>query len=51
VFLDPGEGHHFFRRNLAKILAVLVGRVDDPGEEVSTTIASVRARTARRRLH
>jgi pimeloyl-ACP methyl ester carboxylesterase len=26
VFLDPDEGHHFFRRRLAKILAVLVDR-------------------------
>jgi pimeloyl-ACP methyl ester carboxylesterase len=49
VFLDPDEGHHFFRRNLAKILAVLVGRVQDPGEEVaSTTLASIRALRRRR---
>jgi pimeloyl-ACP methyl ester carboxylesterase len=48
VFLDPEEGHHFFRRNLAKILAVLVGRVDDPGEEVGTSIATVRALRGRR---
>jgi pimeloyl-ACP methyl ester carboxylesterase len=47
-FLDPDEGHHFFRRRLAKILAVLVGRVQDPGEEVATTIASVRALGAKR---
>jgi pimeloyl-ACP methyl ester carboxylesterase len=26
AFFDPGEGHHFFRRRLAEILAVLVGR-------------------------
>jgi pimeloyl-ACP methyl ester carboxylesterase len=26
VFLDPDEGHHFFRRRLAEILAVLIGR-------------------------
>ncbi len=26
MFLDPGEGHHFFRRRLAEILATLVGR-------------------------
>jgi hypothetical protein len=51
VFLDPHEGHHFFRRNLSKILAVLVGRIDDPGEEVSATIATVRAlRRARPKL-
>jgi len=48
VFLDPGEGHHFFRRRLAKILAVLVGREDDPGEEVVTTLASMRGRAGRR---
>jgi pimeloyl-ACP methyl ester carboxylesterase len=48
VFLDPEEGHHFFRRNLFKILAVLVGRIDDPGEEVASTIASVRALRGRR---
>jgi len=47
-FLDPDEGHHFFRRRLAKILAVLVGRVEDPGEEVEATIASVRALGAKR---
>jgi pimeloyl-ACP methyl ester carboxylesterase len=34
VFLDPDEGHHFFRRRLAKILAVLVGRVREPGGDV-----------------
>jgi pimeloyl-ACP methyl ester carboxylesterase len=34
VFLDPDEGHHFFRRRLAKILAVLVGHVRDPGGEI-----------------
>jgi len=26
VFLDPDEGHHFFRRRLCEILALLVGR-------------------------
>lgn len=35
VFLDPDEGHHFFRRRLGKILAVLVGRVHPGGQEVS----------------
>jgi pimeloyl-ACP methyl ester carboxylesterase len=48
VFLDPDEGHHFFRRRLARILAVLVGRAHDPGEEVAATIASFRARSGRR---
>jgi pimeloyl-ACP methyl ester carboxylesterase len=49
VFLDPDEGHHFFRRRLAKILAVLVGRVEDPAEEVEPTIAGVLARRRTRR--
>ncbi|HEY5318723.1 MAG TPA: alpha/beta fold hydrolase [Solirubrobacteraceae bacterium] len=48
VFLDPDEGHHFFRRRLANILAVLVGRVRDPGEEAATAIASARSRAGRR---
>jgi pimeloyl-ACP methyl ester carboxylesterase len=48
VFLDPDEGHHFFRRRLARILAVLVGRTHDPGEEVATSIASVQARAVQR---
>jgi pimeloyl-ACP methyl ester carboxylesterase len=46
VFLDPDEGHHFFRRRLAKILAVLVGRVQDPGEDVMA-LASLRRRGGR----
>jgi pimeloyl-ACP methyl ester carboxylesterase len=44
VFLDPDEGHHFFRRSLARILAVLIGRSPDAGEAVAATVASVRAR-------
>ncbi|HWF75452.1 MAG TPA: alpha/beta fold hydrolase [Solirubrobacteraceae bacterium] len=48
VFLDADEGHHFFRRRLGKILAVLVGREHDPGEEVVATLASMRARGGRR---
>jgi pimeloyl-ACP methyl ester carboxylesterase len=28
VFFDPDEGHHFFRRRLAEILAALTGRDD-----------------------
>ena len=44
VFLDPDEGHHFFRRRLAEILAVLVGRLQDPGAEAATTFASMRTR-------
>jgi pimeloyl-ACP methyl ester carboxylesterase len=46
VFLDPDEGHHFFRRRLAKILAVLVGRVEDPGEDAAA-LATARARGGR----
>jgi hypothetical protein len=30
VFFDADEGHHFFRRRLTEILAVLVGRVPAP---------------------
>ena len=29
-FLDPDEGHHFFRRRLPEILAALVGHSDGP---------------------
>ncbi|HWF34938.1 MAG TPA: hypothetical protein VG295_06190, partial [Solirubrobacteraceae bacterium] len=41
VFLDPDEG-----RRLAKILAVLVGRVEDPGEDAAA-LATARARGGR----
>jgi pimeloyl-ACP methyl ester carboxylesterase len=34
VFLDSDEGHHFFRRRLAEILGVLVGRCPEPAESV-----------------
>jgi pimeloyl-ACP methyl ester carboxylesterase len=30
VFLDPQEGHHFFRRRLPEILGVLVGHQEQP---------------------
>ncbi len=30
MFFDPAEGHHFFRRRLEEILAVLVGRQQRP---------------------
>jgi pimeloyl-ACP methyl ester carboxylesterase len=43
VFFDPDEGHHFFRRRLAKILAVLIGREHDPGERVASSLADARA--------
>jgi pimeloyl-ACP methyl ester carboxylesterase len=43
VFLDPGEGHHFFRSNLARILEVLVAGEADTGAAVETTVAAARA--------
>ena len=48
VFLDPGEGHHFFRSNLARILAVLVGGEPGGGAAVETTVAGARALVRRR---
>jgi pimeloyl-ACP methyl ester carboxylesterase len=41
VFLDPEEGHHFFRRRLDSILAALVDGV--PGVEAEAALAHVRA--------
>ena len=41
VFLDPEEGHHFFRRRLRSILAALVQ--DVPGVEADAALARVRA--------
>lgn len=38
VFFDPEAGHHFFRTELAEILAVLIGRSSGPGDGVQTTI-------------
>jgi pimeloyl-ACP methyl ester carboxylesterase len=49
VFFDPDEGHHFFRRRLATILAMLVGKHTDAGDDVATSIADARALAARRR--
>ena len=46
IFLDPDEGHHFFRSSLGRILGVLIGREADPGFGVETTIDGVRARIA-----
>ncbi len=43
VFFDPDEGHHFFRRRLRTILALLVGREQDAGQRVATTIERARA--------
>jgi pimeloyl-ACP methyl ester carboxylesterase len=51
MFFDPDEGHHFFRRRLANILAVLVGVAEDPGERVASTLADARALVARRLEH
>lgn len=42
VFFDPDEGHHFFRRRLRTILALLVGREQHAGEGVATTIDGAR---------
>jgi pimeloyl-ACP methyl ester carboxylesterase len=50
VFIDPHEGHHFFRRRLARILGVLVGHDKDPGERVTTSLARRRALADRRRV-
>jgi pimeloyl-ACP methyl ester carboxylesterase len=46
IFFDPDEGHHFFRSSLGRILGVLIGREEDPGFGVETTIDGVRARIA-----
>jgi pimeloyl-ACP methyl ester carboxylesterase len=48
VFFDPDEGHHFFRRRLGEILAVLVGRRAEPSAGVATSLAGARALAARR---
>jgi len=37
VFLDPDEGHHFFRSSLQRILAVLVGQASEPEQDVEIT--------------
>jgi hypothetical protein len=36
VFLDPDEGHHFFRRRLSTILAMLIGKHTEAGDDVAT---------------
>jgi pimeloyl-ACP methyl ester carboxylesterase len=48
VFFDPDEGHHFFRRRLVEILAVLVGRQADAGDGLATSLADARALAAGR---
>jgi len=35
MFFDPDEGHHFFRRRLPRILALLVGRQTRAAEPVA----------------
>jgi pimeloyl-ACP methyl ester carboxylesterase len=47
AFLDPDEGHHFFRRRLAAILGVLLGQSSDPGERVASSLAGARAMATR----
>jgi pimeloyl-ACP methyl ester carboxylesterase len=47
VFLDPDEGHHFFRRKLGTILATLVDEHRDPGLGPQTALARVQAREQR----
>jgi pimeloyl-ACP methyl ester carboxylesterase len=49
MFLDPDEGHHFFRRRLRRILAVLVDHQTDAGEGLATSLDGVRALVAERR--
>jgi pimeloyl-ACP methyl ester carboxylesterase len=46
VFFDPDEGHHFFRRRLVDILALLVGRQVDAGVGLATSLADARALAA-----
>lgn len=48
VFLDPDEGHHFFRRRLGEILAVLMGRQSEARAGVATSVAGGRALAASR---
>jgi hypothetical protein len=45
IFVDPDEGHHFFRRRLDEILEVLLRR--GPAGEAASPSASV----ARRQRH
>ncbi|HEX4108619.1 MAG TPA: alpha/beta hydrolase [Solirubrobacteraceae bacterium] len=48
VFFDPDEGHHFFRRRLAEILAVLVGVRPHADAHLERSLEGVRALAARR---
>jgi pimeloyl-ACP methyl ester carboxylesterase len=47
VFLDPEEGHHFFRRRLREILAALIGR---DGADADAAPAATAGRLAEVRL-
>jgi pimeloyl-ACP methyl ester carboxylesterase len=46
IFFDPDEGHHFFRSNLPRILAVLAGRDAEPGRGLETTVGRARSLAA-----
>jgi pimeloyl-ACP methyl ester carboxylesterase len=49
VFFDPDEGHHFFRRRLAQILGMLVGRRDDVGGRIARSVGDAHELAAARR--
>ncbi len=49
VFFDPDEGHHFFRRRLAQILGVLVGRRDEVGGRIARSVGDAHELAAARR--
>ncbi len=51
MFFDPDEGHHFFRRRLATILAVLVDRQTGDAPELATSVDTARRLTVRRGRH
>lgn len=48
MFFDPDEGHHFFRRRLETVLAVLVGRSSGGETGLATTVAGAQSTTVRR---
>jgi pimeloyl-ACP methyl ester carboxylesterase len=49
VFFDPDEGHHFFRRRLAEILGVLVGRSDEVAGRIARSLGDAHELAAARR--
>jgi pimeloyl-ACP methyl ester carboxylesterase len=49
MFFDPDEGHHFFRRRLGRILAMLVDRETDAGDGVMSSLVGARALAASRK--